>query len=103
MINCLIQKKFQLPIDFATVAADWKRRGYSCNLFTDPPGREWRDFVHSGDELVTVVNGQLQMTIQGQQWVLEPGDEIFIPRGAIHTMKNTYTTTINWFYGYCFD
>ena len=43
------------------------------------------------------------MTIQGQQWVLEPGDEIFIPRGAIHTMKNTYTTTINWFYGYCFD
>lgn len=103
MNNGLIQKKFQLPIEYATVAADWKKRGYSCHLFTDPPEREWRDFIHPGDELVTVVDGQLQLTIQGQPWILEPGDEIFIPRGAIHTVKNIYTTTTYWFYGYCFD
>ena len=37
-------------------------------LFTDPPGRQWLDFVHGCNELVTVVEGRLVMRIGDHQW-----------------------------------
>ena len=56
-------KKFSVPIQLEDVAQSWGQRGYSCDLFIDPPGREWNNFVHSTHELVTVVVGKLRMTI----------------------------------------
>lgn len=43
----LVRKgKFKAPVQRGDVEADWRGRGFSCSLFTDPPGREWNDFVH---------------------------------------------------------
>jgi quercetin dioxygenase-like cupin family protein len=56
-------------------------RGYSCDLFVDPPDREWNDFVHARNELVTVVEGRLEVKVAGSRFVAEPGDEVFIPKG----------------------
>lgn len=54
----LVRKdKFKVPVNRTDVERDWKGRGFSCDLFTDPPGREWNDFVHKDDELVAVVQG----------------------------------------------
>ncbi len=39
------------------VAQDWKRRGFSCELWVDPPGRRWEGFVRGVGELVLVVEG----------------------------------------------
>ena len=92
--------KFATPIDRAAVAADWRGRGFSCDVFTDPPGREWLDFTHDVNELVTVVSGRLELKL-GETWfVVEEGDEVFIPRGARHSVRNINSGTTHWLYGY---
>lgn len=96
----LTHRKFPLPLDSDQVAQDWRRRGYSCDLFTDPPGREWNDFVHSTNELVTVVDGRLRVTIDGEEITVEPGDEVLIPRDVRHSVKNICSSTTHWLYGY---
>jgi uncharacterized protein YdcH (DUF465 family) len=92
--------KFARPVNSSVVARDWIERGYSCRGYADPPGQEWRDFVHDTDELVTVMEGQLEITMGNQCWVLDPGDELYIPRGALHTVRNTHDKTTHWLYGY---
>ncbi len=82
------------------VAADWRARGYSCDQFVDPPGRQWLDFVHGSNELVTVVEGRLDMRIGDQQFIMEPGDEVFIPRGSVHSVINAHDGVTKWLYGY---
>lgn len=94
------RRKFRAPVDHGAVARDWIERGYSCRAFTDPPGQEWRDFVHDTDELVTVVEGRLEVTLGKQSRVLEPGDELFIPRGAPHTVRNIHAGATRWLHGY---
>lgn len=99
-MDSFIEKKFPVPVEKETVERDWRARGYSCDWFVDPPGRQWKDFVHRCNELVTVVEGLLEMSIADQTFVVEPGDEVFIPQGAVHSVKNIHTRTTRWLYGY---
>ena len=96
----LTHQKFSVPLNRAEVARSWSARGYSCDLFSDPPGREWNDFVHSTNEVVTVVEGKLLMSIDGEEFIAEPGAEVFIPKGAYHSVKNIHHATTKWLYGY---
>ena len=82
------------------MAADWRGRGYSCDRFVDPPGQCWDDFVHGCNELVTVVEGRLEMTVAGETVTAEVGDEVFIPKGARHSLRNIHDGTSVWLYGY---
>ncbi len=99
-MDLFVKQRFSPPVDKAVVAAEWQRRGYSCDWFSDPPGREWRNFVHNTNELVTVMEGHLELTIAGSTYRVEPGDEVFIPRGKVHSAKNTHIGTTRWLYGY---
>ena len=92
--------KFQRPVDRDAVAGDWRARGFSCDLFTDPPGREWLDFTHDVNELVTVLSGRLELELDGNWFAVEEGDEVFIPRGARHSVRNIHDRTTRWLYGY---
>ena len=92
--------KFRRPVDHGEVARDWLQRGYSCAPFTDPPGQEWRDYSHDTNELVTVVEGVLEVEMHGVRYTLAPGDELFIPRGALHTVRNVSAGETRWLYGY---
>jgi len=96
----ITRNKFPVPVNRKTVLDSWNQRGYFCDLFTDPPGREWIDFVHASNELVTVVDGRLRMAINGETLIAEPGDEVFIPKGACHSVKNICNTVTRWLYGY---
>ena len=96
----MARKKFPTPVDRATVAADWQARGYSCGLFVDPPGQQWLDFVHANNELVAVVEGKLDMQIGDQKFIMEPGDEVFIPKSAVHSVINAHDGVSRWLYGY---
>lgn len=95
-----IRNKFRLPVDAAAVTRDWIARGFSCRAFEDPPGQEWRDFVHDTDELVTVVEGRLGVHMHNEDWTLEPGDELYIPRAVMHTVRNLHAGNSRWLYGY---
>lgn len=100
MTEMIARGKFAIPVDPDAVSRDWRRRGFSCARFTDPPGRAWNDFVHGTDELVTVLEGRLQFTINDETLVVGPGDEVFIPRGALHSVVNLHRGTTHWLYGY---
>ena len=100
MGNLLTRNRFPTDVHRAAVAADWRARGYSCDLFVDPPGQQWLDFVHGCNELVTVLEGRLDMRIGDQRLVMEPGDEAFIPTGAVHSVINIHDGVTKWLYGY---
>ncbi len=99
-VDLIVKGRFPTPVRRDAVAADWRSRGFSCGLMVDPPGRVWRDFVHDTDELVVVVEGRLGLTVGGREIVAEPGDEVFIPRGEPHTVRNLEPATVRWLYGY---
>jgi quercetin dioxygenase-like cupin family protein len=92
--------RFAAPVDAAGVAKDWRSRGYSCTDFVDPPGQQWNGFVHRTNELVTVVEGRLSVEVAGATAELGPGDELFIPRDAVHSVRNAHAGRTRWLFGY---
>ena len=40
------------------------------------------------------------MTIGDEALIVEPGDEVVIPKGAGHSVKNIHTAMTRWLYGY---
>jgi len=79
---------------------EWAKKGFSCDLWVDPPGQRWEDYVHDVDEVVYVVEGKLEFEIAGKSEILEPGGEAFIPAGVSHSVRNIGGTTARWYYGY---
>lgn len=100
MVCLVTRNKFSPPIVCDEVMRDWKARGYDCRPFVDPPGQEWNNFVHQTNELITVVEGRLEMTVASQRLMVDPGDEVFIPKGAVHSVKNSNNGITRWFFGY---
>ncbi len=87
-------------VDVSRVKSDWRARGFSCDLWTDPPGKVWKDYTHGVDELLMVAEGELEVEIDGKSRRLKPADEVFIPARALHTVRNVGGTTARWLYGY---
>lgn len=65
-------------LDRTQIEREWRARGFSCGLWTDPPGQEWNDFVHGMDELLMVVEGELELKMQGRTLKPKPGEDILI-------------------------
>ena len=100
MPETITRAKFPQPVDKGAVADSWQARGYDCHDFTDPPGREWNGFVHATNELVTVVEGALEVTVGEEVCRAGPGDEVYIPRDVVHSVKNVHSGTTRWLFGY---
>jgi len=90
----------QGSVDQQSVAASWRKRGFSCALWVDPPGQVWADYVHEVDELVMVVAGEVEFEIDGVTHRPEVGEELLIPARARHTVRNVGGTESRWLYGY---
>ncbi|HUO05055.1 MAG TPA: cupin domain-containing protein [Candidatus Binataceae bacterium] len=86
--------------DIEKVRGDWNKRGFGCDVWTDPPGQVWNGYVHPVDELLMVVQGRLELEIDGKPVQPKTGEEIFIPAHACHTVRNIGGTTARWLYGY---
>ena len=86
--------------DREQIAADWAARGFSCDLWTDPPGERWEDFTHATDEVVIVLEGEMEFEVEGEVHHPEPVEELLIPAGAVHSARNIGSTTARWHYGY---
>ncbi|HEX9757019.1 MAG TPA: cupin domain-containing protein [Nitrospiria bacterium] len=69
-------------------------------MFTDSPGQVWSDFIHQNDELLILADGELELEMRGKRIHCEIGEEIVIPAGTSHTVKNIGKTTNRWFFGY---
>ena len=88
------------PVDKKQIKINWNDRNYSCDMFVDFPEQCWEDFTHSVDELVMVIEGKLEVKMQGHIFYPEVGEEIFIPANVNHSVRNIGGTTSKWLYGY---
>jgi mannose-6-phosphate isomerase-like protein (cupin superfamily) len=86
--------------DRTKIAADWASRGFSCDLWTDPPGQRWEEFRHRTDELVTVLEAQMEFEVASVVHHPRAGEELLIPAGAVHAARSVGKTTARWLYGY---
>jgi quercetin dioxygenase-like cupin family protein len=86
--------------DREQVAAAWAARGFGCELWVDSPGQRWEDFTHATDELVLVLEGVMELEVEGR--VVQPaiGEELLIPAGARHSARNVGSATEQWLCGY---
>jgi mannose-6-phosphate isomerase-like protein (cupin superfamily) len=82
------------------VADNWRARGFSCDIWTDPPGQVWASFVHAVDELVIPIEGEVEIEMQGRKLRPAVGEEVFIPAGVSHTVRNLGRSQSRWYYGY---
>ncbi|MFQ5963283.1 MAG: cupin domain-containing protein [Candidatus Scalinduaceae bacterium] len=87
-------------MDQSKVKEDWERRGFSCDIWTDQPGQIWENYVHDVDELVMLLEGEIEITFQGRTFRPKVGEEILIPAGESHTVRNIGSELNRWFYGY---
>ena len=82
------------------IKQNWHSRGYSFGVFRDPPGQVWADFVHKTNELVVLIEGEIEVEIEGKAERPKIGEEVFIPANAVHTVRNVGETNNVWYYGY---
>ena len=87
-------------MDERKVKTDWERRGFSFGIWIDPPGQIWEDYVHGVDELLMLAEGEVEVSFLGKTYCPKIGEEVLIPAGARHTVRNIGKTTNRWFYGY---
>ncbi len=56
------------------------------------PGYVAPRHTHPGEEVIYVIEGTLEYQIEGQPTrTVKPGDVLFVPAGAIHSVKNIGT------------
>ena len=87
-------------MELSQIPQAWAKRGFSYTVWTDPPGQVWANFVHEVDELVALVEGEIELSFQGQTLRPRIGEEVFIPAGARHTVRNIGATANRWCFGY---
>ena len=87
-------------VDCDATRLRWRSRGFSCDIWTDPPGQVWEDYTHAVDELVMILEGDVEFEISGRVMRPEVGEEILIPAGVLHSVRNKGNATSRWLYGY---
>jgi len=50
--------------------------------------------------VVMVLEGEVEFDIAGRVIRPAPGEEVLIPAGTLHTVRNLGNTTSRWLYGY---
>lgn len=87
-------------IDETALRRDFEARGYSFDIFVDPPGQQWLGFVHPVDEIVVPLDGAVTIIVDGVRHEPEIGSEVFIPARAIHDVITSRQAGSRWAYGY---
>jgi quercetin dioxygenase-like cupin family protein len=75
------------PFSEAALAAKLESRGYRVSRYVYPPGTYFPDHTHGIDKIDAVVSGRFRMTLEGRAVVLERGDCLAVPRGAVHSAE----------------
>jgi len=63
-----------IEIDLKKIEQEWKRRRFSFGLWVDPPGQAWEDYVHATDELFMVLEGEVELEMEGRVLRPRPGE-----------------------------
>ncbi len=64
-----------------------ERRGYRVTRYVYPPGTCFPDHSHAVDKIDAVLAGRFMMQMAGERIILEAGDALAVPRGAVHSAE----------------
>lgn len=87
-------------IDLSQLQNNFAERGYSFDIFIDPPGQRWIGFTHPVDEIVVPLEGSVILTVDGVKHRPAIGEEVFIPAHALHDVITSEDAGSRWAYGY---
>jgi quercetin dioxygenase-like cupin family protein len=75
------------PLSERALRRKLEGRGYGVARYVYPPGTRFPDHTHDVDKIDAVVAGRFRLTLEGEVVVLEAGDAIEVPRGAVHSAE----------------
>jgi len=101
----LVNGKFKLPLNTDEIKEQWKALGYfQCEYdgkekgwSSERAGRHKGEHTHPWYILFVGKSGKMEFIIQGQHFVLGPGDELYYPKDAVMAASNLYDGRSEWF------
>ena len=71
----------------SALRSELERRGFTVSRQVYPPGSAFPPHTHDVDKIEAVLSGRFEMAAGGEEFVLEAGDRLAVPRGTEHTAK----------------
>jgi cupin 2 domain-containing protein len=87
-------------IERTSVRTDWASQGFTCETWIDPPEQTWHDLQHEVDAIVLLIDGESQVELPHRTVRLHAGDELQIPAGVRHTVRNCGSRPARWLRGF---
>lgn len=75
------------PFSEAALRRKLEQRGYGISRYIYPPGTVFPDHTHSVEKVDAVASGRFRMTTAEGEVVLEAGDCLRVPAGAVHSAE----------------
>jgi mannose-6-phosphate isomerase-like protein (cupin superfamily) len=64
-----------------------ERKGFDVRCYSYPPGTYFPPHAHGVDKWDGVLAGCFRMVMGEREVILEPGDMLFVPKGASHSAE----------------
>ncbi len=61
--------------------------GYHVSRYVYPPGTYFPNHTHAIDKIDAVVSGRFRMATPKEEFILEAGDCLAVPRGTVHSAE----------------
>lgn len=78
----------------------WWDRGFTCNTQQDPAQKSWARHHHDVDEIVTPIQGRIEIQVGDQRCRPAIGREVVVPAGVTHAIHNPTHQTVEYLYGF---
>ncbi|NIR61622.1 MAG: cupin domain-containing protein [Gammaproteobacteria bacterium] len=75
------------PLTEAALREKLERLGYRVARYVYAPGTYFPPHAHEVDKIDAVLEGRFRLEMHGESVVLEAGDCLAVPRGAVHTAE----------------
>ncbi len=75
------------PLSEKALRQKLEQRGYRVTRYVYPPETSFPEHTHSIDKIDGVLSGRFRMILEGQEVILEAGDCLAVPRGAVHSAE----------------
>lgn len=72
------------PLNETSMRNKLKSQGYSCIKYTFFAGTDFPDHTHSVSKKDSIISGKFRFAMYGKEVILQPGDMIEVPAGALH-------------------
>ena len=75
------------PFSESALRRKLEGQGYRVTRYVYPPGTFFPDHTHAVEKVDAVASGRFRMNTRKGEVVLEPGDCLRVPAGAVHSAE----------------